>query len=775
MTCFLRSPPATHTLDHRNTDARAFFLSFPSAVDAHLWFAIYFLVEIVIRASPFALQRNLTAFITSTRNMVDLCLAIITIIIEIPAIKHSSWFPWMTFFSLARFYRFILAFPFMRSLAGIIFGSSGGLLNMIIFLLLMVGLSSLVVVQLLSGDVEADDSDDGLESTISFKNIYNSFLGMYQVFSSENWTDVLWNVLSSTKAYKQDFVSGVILCAWFFFANFILLQMFIAVINENFTVAESDRRRQQIQDYLSKKSRGLLDPEWAQKAAMAPHPQDSFLGRFSPYMYRWKEFQLEQQDQRLRDMGQHVPPRQPTSMAHTLYVTTKQDLTRLWQHTKSFWFVHRDEEEYNLHTLRPHSFTGASPSGGGAAGSGTREGQDGSDTEESGPSAAAGGGSAGGNGHISWPATVLEFDVDQYEAAALGVERDGASGTDATRRGIARTRTDLGLAVNEPVSQAAIDAEYQERMRNDPKREMMLFLNRYPSYDKTLWLFTNRSRIRRVCQSIVSPSYGERIFGRRTNKIAHQTYRIILIFSIVASVSIAGFATPTYRKEYMQSHAGTLGKHPWFYFVDALLTILFLVEIVLKVVADGLVFTPNAYLMNGWNIMDLLVVATMLVNMTAGENRTARVSRAFRPLRFISLSKHIRRTCEHMFGKGIKRMIQASLLAILYIIPFAVWGQNLFAGLLYSCNDTDDAITFKHHCQGEFSTSPVGDWSFLAPRVWANPTQGSRYSFDNFHSALLILFEIVSLEGSSVSSGPLSLLAFAGCELSDILPACSTD
>lgn len=95
---------------------------------------------------------------------------------------------------------------------------------------------------------------------------------------------------------------------------------------------------------------------------------------------------------------------------------------------------------------------------------------------------------------------------------------------------------------------------------------------------------------------------------------------------------------------------------------------------------------------------------------------------------------------------GAGRILDASILAILYIIPYAVWGQNLFAGLLYSCNDDGDAISTKFDCVGEYSASP-GSWTFLAPRVWANPTDGSDYSFDDFKSSLLILFEIISLEG----------------------------
>lgn len=72
---------------------------------------------------------------------------------------------------------------------------------------------------------------------------------------------------------------------------------------------------------------------------------------------------------------------------------------------------------------------------------------------------------------------------------------------------------------------------------------------------------------------------------------------------------------------------------------------------------------------------------------------------------------------------------------------------NIFSGLLYSCNDDDS--TGKPTCIGEYYASPLDDsLPYLVPRVWANPTlDASRWSFDSFRESILILFEIVSLEG----------------------------
>ena len=55
-----------------------------------------------------------------------------------------------------------------------VFGSFAGLLNLVIFLLLVTLIASLVAVQLLRGDLPEGD-------TMTFSQTYNSFLGMYQV------------------------------------------------------------------------------------------------------------------------------------------------------------------------------------------------------------------------------------------------------------------------------------------------------------------------------------------------------------------------------------------------------------------------------------------------------------------------------------------------------------------------------------------------------------------------------------------------------------------
>jgi voltage-dependent calcium channel len=80
------------------------------------------------------------------------------------------------------------------------------------------------------------------------------------------------------------------------------------------------------------------------------------------------------------------------------------------------------------------------------------------------------------------------------------------------------------------------------------------------------------------------------------------------------------------------------------------------------------------------------------------------------------------------------------------MVPYAVWGLNIFHGRMLSCNDGN--ALGQDDCQNEFFASPVNDTlQFLAPRVWDNPSPSTSFSFDSFGQSFLILFEIVSLEG----------------------------
>jgi hypothetical protein len=104
-----------------------------------------------------------------------------------------------------------------------VFGNMVGLANMTLFMMLVNYLSALIAVQLLRGDLEGDQP-------INFGELYNAFLGVYQVFSSENWTDILYDSINAEAKYKQAAVVAIFWAVWEFFANCELFSLITYVI-----------------------------------------------------------------------------------------------------------------------------------------------------------------------------------------------------------------------------------------------------------------------------------------------------------------------------------------------------------------------------------------------------------------------------------------------------------------------------------------------------------------------------------------------------------------
>lgn len=86
-----------------------------------------------------------------------------------------------------------------------------------------------------------------------------------QVFSSENWPDILYGATSAEALRGQAWISAIFISGWFLFANFILLQMFIAVINEGFAIAENEKHKAQMQAFVERSQPQAPTANWVSR------------------------------------------------------------------------------------------------------------------------------------------------------------------------------------------------------------------------------------------------------------------------------------------------------------------------------------------------------------------------------------------------------------------------------------------------------------------------------------------------------------------------------
>lgn len=171
---------------------------------------IAFDIEIAIRLV--AHLPDWRGFFVRGTNYFDLVLAIGSTTIQLPVVRNSPAYPWLTIFQLARFYRVILEIPRMRPLLLSVFGNMHGLANMVLFLMLVNYLAALFAAQLLRGDMQSN-------LAMNFGQIFTSFLAVYQVFSSENWTTVLYTASAAELPLGQSWIVILFFVGWFFFAN----------------------------------------------------------------------------------------------------------------------------------------------------------------------------------------------------------------------------------------------------------------------------------------------------------------------------------------------------------------------------------------------------------------------------------------------------------------------------------------------------------------------------------------------------------------------------
>ncbi len=186
-------------------------------------------------------------------------------------------------------------------------------------------------------------------------------------------------------------------------------------------------------------------------------------------------------------------------------------------------------------------------------------------------------------------------------------------------------------SVNPAASSAdTADDEYYERraMKAD-------FIRDHPTYDKVFWAIGQKNGLRKMCQKVVRPARGERIFGTPPSPVAHTMFQLVILLTIIAGIVVEGIATPAYRRHFFEQHG--LSRGAWFEIAETAFGFTLFVEFVIKVIADGFLLTPNGYLRSIWNALDFLIMVGIIVNVNTGLVFIGGLSRFTRSSRHFAL------------------------------------------------------------------------------------------------------------------------------------------
>ncbi|KAM9362288.1 calcium channel, voltage-dependent, L type, alpha 1D subunit, a [Symphorus nematophorus] len=212
--------------------------------------------------------------------------------------------------------------------------------------------------------------------------------------------------------------------------------------------------------------------------------------------------------------------------------------------------------------------------------------------------------------------------------------------------------------------------------------------------------------------------------------------------------------------------------------VEYAFLIIFTIETFLKIIAYGLVMHQNAYVRNGWNMLDFVIVVIGLFSVVLelltkeekgdgdGESshpsmhghggkpggfdvKALRAFRVLRPLRLVSGVPSLQVVLNSII-KAMVPLLHIALLVLFVIIIYAIIGLELFIGKMHAtCYiPGTDVIAEEESApcaiSGHGRQCPINGSE--CREGWQGPNGGIT-NFDNFLFAMLTVFQCITMEG----------------------------
>ncbi|XP_037831262.1 calcium channel, voltage-dependent, L type, alpha 1D subunit, a isoform X3 [Kryptolebias marmoratus] len=212
--------------------------------------------------------------------------------------------------------------------------------------------------------------------------------------------------------------------------------------------------------------------------------------------------------------------------------------------------------------------------------------------------------------------------------------------------------------------------------------------------------------------------------------------------------------------------------------VEYAFLIIFTIETFLKIIAYGLVMHQNAYVRNGWNMLDFVIVVIGLFSVVLefltkdekGEGdgasthpsphghggkpggfdvKALRAFRVLRPLRLVSGVPSLQVVLNSII-KAMVPLLHIALLVLFVIIIYAIIGLELFIGKMHAtCYIAGTDVIGEEESapcaiSGHGRQCPINGTE--CREGWQGPNGGIT-NFDNFLFAMLTVFQCITMEG----------------------------
>uniref|UniRef100_A0A8C2BWP5 Sodium leak channel NALCN n=2 Tax=Cyprinus carpio TaxID=7962 RepID=A0A8C2BWP5_CYPCA len=674
-----------------------------------------------------------TGYISSSLHKFESLLVVGTTLHIYPDLYHSQF----TYFQVLRVVRLIKISPALEDFVYKIFGPGKKLGSLVVFTASLLIVMSAISLQMFCFVEDLD----------RFTTFPRAFMSMFQILTQEGWVDVMDQTLVAVGQMWAPVVA-IYFILYHLFATLILLSLFVAVILDNLELDEDLKKLKQLkQSEANADTKEKLPlrlrifekfPNRPQMVKISKLPSDFTVPRIRESFM--KQF-IDRQQQDPSCLFRRLPSASSSSCDHSKR-SAIEDNKYIDQKLRKSVFSIRARNLMEKETTVNKILRACTRQ---RMLSGSFEGQ------------------------------------PTKERSILSVQHHIRQERRSLRHGSTSQRISRGKSLETLTQDHSSTVRYRNAQREDSEIKMIQekkeqaemkrkvqeeeLRENHPYFDKPLFIVGREHRFRNFCRMIVRARFNASKTDPNTGAVNstkyHQLYDLlglvtyldwVMIVATICSCISMMFESPFTRV----MHVPTLqiGEYVFVIFMS--------IELNLKIMADGLFFTPTAVIRDFGGVMDIFIYLISLIFLCWLPNNVPPESgaqllmmlRCLRPLRIFKLVPQMRKVVREVI-KGFKEIFLVSILLLTLMLVFATFGVQLFAGKLAKCNDPH--ISSKEDCHGIFRINVSisknlnlklrpGEKKpgFWVPRVWANPRN---FNFDNVGNAMLALFEVLSLKG----------------------------
>lgn len=701
-------------------------------------FTIVFDIEVLLKIScmgfrPYLLRRmQLTEFI----------LAVGSTVFALP-ILISEKAAFLAVFNVMRIIRLIGAIPNLQEFCEKIFGTGKKLGSAIVFTLFFVMVSSVISMQFFLTLVPE-----------RFGTFMGSVQSMFQIITQEGWVEVLDDLIHATNNTVATIFVAIIILANHLFSSLIIMSVFVAVILDNLELdeevkimkqkkigGESRESTEELPLRLRVFERFRDDPLLVKMSRIktnadfsTPKIRDSFMKKFIDSSSVETAMSVDVR-QKIDETSQ-LTRRRRAAIPVKLLNSTISEVDKLSKFVRKQSSITALINDCN----RRRTYALLSP------------------TEISPRNATVGN---------KQPVGGFRSASRRFRSRPPPSPKQPQDDVKQVMR-IASQATGLHSQLSQDDNNTGRDFDIQwvrvkrEEAQRKKRAQVEKLRENHPYFDQPLFSLQRDSWFRRFLQSMVNaryvipPGHTERasrnhiVTMERLHKgLASQTYLewIMIIVTLVSCIAMM-LETPTQRTFVRTSTE----------VVEYIFVVAMSLELGVRILANGLIFTPHAVIQNFGGVLDVTIYLVALAYVAWQPHpiparsgaQVLMVLRCLRPLRIVTLVPKMQKVILELVG-GYKEILKVSAMQFMLMFIFASYGVQVFSGKFGSCNDR--TIKTEEECTGTFEIQIApprelrgltGTSHILVPRVWKNPRN---FDFDNVINAFLALFEVLSLEG----------------------------